>query len=85
MVTSKYHLRINEDRKFHELNQVNFSKSIPATKIDSKLKGLKWITPPFKDNVEEEINFIKDLKSQIQTDKEKNGYYSLFLYILYIR
>ena len=25
----------------------------------------------FKDNVEEEINFIKDLKSQIQTDKRK--------------
>ena len=71
MVTSKYHLRVNEDRKFHELNQVNFSKSIPATKIDSKLKGLKWITPPFRDNVEEEINFIKDLKSQIQTDKRK--------------
>ena len=71
LVTSKYHLRINGDRKFHELNQVNFSKSIPATKIDSKLKGLKWITPPFKDNVEEEINFIKDLKSQIQTDKRK--------------
>ena len=48
LVTSKYHLRINEDRKFHELNQVNFSKSIPATKIDSKLKGLKWITPNLK-------------------------------------
>ena len=69
--TSKYHLRINEERKFHELNQVNFSKSITATKIDSKLKGLRWITPNYKDNVEEEINFIKDLKSQIQTDKRK--------------
>ena len=69
MVTSKYHLRINVERKFHDLNQVNFSKSITATKIDSKLKGLRWITPNYKDNVEEEINFIKDLKSQIQTDK----------------
>ena len=37
--------------------------------IDSKLKGLRWITPNYKDNVEEEINFIKDLKNQIQTDK----------------
>ena len=63
LVTSKYHLRINEGRKFHELNQVNFSKSISATKIDSKLEGLRWITSDYKDNPDEEIKFIKILKS----------------------
>ena len=70
-VTVKYHLRFNEGRKFHELNNVNFSKSIPATKIDSKLKGLKWITSDYKNNVEEEIKFINNLKIQIKNDKRR--------------
>ena len=82
MVTSKYHLRINEGRKFHELNQVNFSKSIPATKIHSKLKGLRWITPNYKDNVDEEINFIEDLKNIIQILKINVQFYHFSIFLL---
>ncbi len=69
LVTTKYHLRLNEERKFHELNQVNFSKSISATKIDQRLKGLKWITNEYKDNVQEEIDYINKIKNQIKSDR----------------
>ena len=45
--TIKYHLRFNEERKFHELTNVNFEQSISAHRIHKKLTGLKWITPEF--------------------------------------
>ena len=57
-VTSKYHLRFNEDRKFHELKNINFNKSVPAQFIDNRLKNLNWISPNFKDPIQE-INLIK--------------------------
>ena len=47
-VTTKYHIRFNEGRKFHELNNVDFNNSIDAELIDTKFKGLKWITPEKK-------------------------------------
>ena len=65
----KYHLRFNEERKFHELTNVNFEQSISAHRIHKKLTGLKWITPEFKNEVEKEIDIINDIKSKLQTDK----------------
>ena len=29
-ITFKYHLRYNENRKFHELNDINFNKAVSA-------------------------------------------------------
>ena len=57
-VTFKYHLRFNEERKFHELNNVTLTNSIEASIIDKKFSGLKWITPYFKDP-KKEIDLIK--------------------------
>ena len=54
----KYHIRFNENRKFHELNYVNFNLSSNGKEIDSKFTGLKWITPQFKNNSNEEIILI---------------------------
>ena len=51
----KYHIGFNENRKFHELNYVNFNLSENANQIDDKFFGLKWITPEYKDNPNEEI------------------------------
>ena len=59
-VTIKYHLRFNEGRKFHDLSSTDLSKSIPANKIDEKLSGLNWISPEYKNNVEQEKNSIGD-------------------------
>ena len=69
LATTKYHLRFNEGRKFHELSTTDLSKSIPAEKIDKKLAGLHWISPEYKNNVEEEINLIIKIKNQLKSDK----------------
>ena len=36
-LTYKYHVRFNQERKFHELNTVNFQRALPASKIDKRL------------------------------------------------
>ena len=64
----KYHLRFNENRKFHELNYVNFDQSLPAKEIDKKFLGLKWITPEYKNESKKEIIFINEIKSQLSKD-----------------
>ena len=68
LITFKYHLRFNENRKFHELNQVNFKSSIKGSEIDKKFNGLKWITPAYKNNVQEELILIKKIKSFLIND-----------------
>jgi len=66
-ITVKYHLRFNQERKFHELNNVNFELSLKGSLIDKKFKGLSWISPNYK-NTKEEINTILDIKSYIEND-----------------
>lgn len=69
--TYKYHLRYNEGRKFHELKNINFNLSVDAKKIDQKLMGLKWITPQYSDNPQDEINFINSTTFILRKDKSK--------------
>jgi hypothetical protein len=69
--TFKYHLRYNENRKFHELKNINFQLAIDAKKIHKKLSGLNWITPKFKDNPEKEINLINQIFSILKKDTRK--------------
>ena len=68
-VTVKYHLRFNENRKFHELNYVNFELSSHGKEIDKKLSGLNWITPQFKNDPSKEINLINDAISYLKNDR----------------
>ena len=71
IITIKYHVRYNENRKFHELYNVNFKDSIPAKKIDISLNGLLWINPSFKGKPNEEISLIHEGKKQLdQTNDE---------------
>ena len=71
----KYHVRFNENRKFHELNYVDFELSEDANKIDKILFGLKWITPEYKDKPDAEIFLINQIKSHLLKDKrKKKGY-----------
>ena len=67
--TAKYHFRYNEDRKFHELSNVNFDLSSKANKIDKKFSGLNWISPEYKNNPKKEIESIIKIKSYIEKDK----------------
>ena len=67
-VTVKYHLRFNENRKFHELQNVNFELSVKGKKIHNKLSGLNWITTQYKDNPEDEIKLINQIQSYLIKD-----------------
>ena len=68
LITFKYHLRFNENRKFHELENVELKLSINAKEIHKKLSGLNWITPQFKNNPMEEINIINQIISVLGKD-----------------
>ena len=70
LTTTKYHLRFNEGKKFMELTNADFSKTINAKTLDSKLSGLKWITPNYIDNPKLELNLLKELKKIIIKDLE---------------
>ena len=84
VLTYKYHIRFNQERKFHELNYVNFDSAVPASKIDKKLTGLKWITPEYPDKPNFEIQKILNIKKILE--KEENfilmSNYSFFSVIL---
>jgi len=83
--TIKYHVRFNENRKFHELNYVDFKLSLEADIIDKKLSRLKWITPQYKNQAKEEINQILEIKSHLLSDNKVKmlmSNYSFFSAIL---
>ncbi len=85
LFTYKYHIRYNENRKFHEMINVNFDYTINAKKIDKSLSGLKWITPTYKNSSEEEINLINETISILKLDKSRKMVltsYSFFSAIL---
>ena len=79
-ITIKYHLRFNEDRKFHELSNVNFNLAKNANLIDKKLTGLNWITPNFKNNPEDEISFLKYTIEILKEDKRKKMVLTNYLF-----
>ena len=77
--TIKYHLRFNENRKFHDLSHVDFSSSINAAIIDEKLSGLNWISP-FNKNPNEEINLAKFAKKVLKKDKRNKMVITNFVF-----
>ena len=70
LLTAKYHLRFNEERKFMDLQDVDFNKSVKASILDAKLANLRWITTNYKDNPIEEINYLKEAINLLKKDKE---------------
>ena len=60
IITFKYNNEYNIKRKFMDLQNVDLSKAVSANLLDSKLNGLKWISPFFSGTPEEEINLLKD-------------------------
>ncbi len=67
-LTYKYHVRFNQERKFHELNNVNFQTALSANKIDERLRGLKWLTPEFPNDPEKEINNLINIKNILENE-----------------
>jgi len=84
-ITTKYHLRFNENRKFHELIYSDFNLAVNADKIDKKFSGLKWISPEYSKNPDEEINLINEMKNYFKNDNRNKMImtnYSFFSAIL---
>tara|TARA_Y100000590_G_scaffold293875_1_gene331006 strand:+ start:5871 stop:7442 length:1572 start_codon:yes stop_codon:yes gene_type:complete len=70
--TTKYHVRFNHHKKFMELANVDFNLAENASKIDMKLRGLKWITPYYPEKPLYEINLLIDTKKFLsKINKEK--------------
>ena len=68
--TIKYHERFNSERKFHELSNTNIKNGIEIKNFDNKFRGLKWISPYYK-NPEEEINNLILLYDLLKIDNSK--------------
>ena len=87
LATIKYHLRFNVERKFHELNGVQFTSAVSSEKISKKLLGLKWISPRknTKEEILLEVNQLNAYKNILLKDKSKKiviTNYSLFSVLL---
>ena len=70
--TVKYHIRFNENRKFIELVNADFSLAENAAQLDKRLSGLRWITPHYPNQPMNEINILIDTKNILsKIDAEK--------------
>jgi hypothetical protein len=70
LITFKYHLRFNEQRKFHELSSTNINNAIRVDFKKNFFYGLKWITPNYR-NPTEELRIIEDFYLLIKKDSSK--------------
>ena len=66
--TVKYHIRYNLDRKFLDIERLDKSFAVDASKINLKFKYLKWITPQFYDP-NKELELINLALKKINNDK----------------
>ena len=69
LITLKYHFRFNENRKFHELANVDLGNAVEVNFEKNFFKGLRWVTPNFK-NPKNELKIIKEFYDLVKSDKE---------------
>ena len=79
-ITIKYQIRFNENRKFHELINVNLNLSEEAYLIDKRLEGLKWITPHHRNNPKNEIDFLNNTLKILKQDKRNKMVMTNYLF-----
>jgi len=78
---TKYHLRYNDQRKFHRLEKVDLEKAVDANLINTKLQGLKWITKSFSKEPNEEIKIILESIDLLKNEKGKFSIITDYLFI----
>lgn len=81
ILTVKYHVRFNEERKFHDLQNTNLKNFIPASYIDESLTFLKWITADYKQDPAKEIKIIKEVKIELDNNTENKLLISNYLFL----
>ena len=67
-VTLKYHIRFNENRKFHELSSNELNKTVDAAIINKNLNGLKWINPSYNSNPLNETFILAKAQAKLDTN-----------------
>lgn len=67
-ITIKYHLRFNENRKFHELSKIQLNETSDASKIHKSLNGLKWKNPTFNGRTSKEIAILNKVQKKLNYD-----------------
>ncbi len=65
--TTKFHLRFNVDKKFHDLENIDKKQAINASQINKKFNNLKWISS--FDDPKNEIKVIKTAINVMTRDK----------------
>ena len=66
----KYFFEYVLDRKFIDLQSVKLSKAVEANLINSKFKGLRWISHIYPNNPSKEIQIINQSLDIIKSDKK---------------
>jgi len=70
MITTKYHIRYNENKKFHELTNIQLEKKIKAEKIHKNLRGLYWKNPHYEGSPSDEVLILNKAQKIISNTKE---------------
>ena len=65
--TTKYHLRFNLDKKFHDLESTNKAQAIKASEINKNFNNLKWIS-----SFDDPKNEIKVIKAAVEVMTRDN-------------
>jgi hypothetical protein len=68
--TYKYHIRFNENKKFMEFQDIDYTLSVNAKNLDKSLSRLKWINSEFKDPLYE-IDLLVEVKNILLNDKRR--------------
>ena len=68
LITFKYHVRFNEQRKFHELSNQDIKNAVTINFEKNFFGNLKWISPGFK-NPQEELEIVEAFYEIIKKDK----------------
>ena len=71
VATVKYHLRFNEQRKMHILEDINLEKFYDSSIISPKLDGLKWISRRNVLGNGEEVKRIFKIKEALKKEQKK--------------
>ena len=70
IITIKYHVRYNENRKFHELNKIQLNETDDGSKIHKSLTGIKWKNPFYNGNSSDEIEILNKVQNILDSEFE---------------
>jgi len=80
LLTLKYHLRFNEERKMLNLENISLKNYKDASVIHPDLKGLKWVTREYFLDPNTELLLIKNSLQKIKEDNSKKMMLSRYLF-----